>query len=450
VSELPEGWAEATLNTLTSKIGSGATPRGGSEIYELSGVPLIRSQNVHFDGFTEQGLVYLNSAQASALDAAKVQSCDVLLNITGASIGRVCLAPRHMDGSRVNQHVAIVRPLPGVLLPQFLALYLRAPAVQTRIHSEEYGVTRQALTKAWISELQVPVPPLAEQRCIVEKAKPLLEATLKLSTHAGSASDRLRRLDDSLANAAADGSLINEPCPSHAALTEFLEEPLANGRSVVDDLAGFPVLRLNAITRRGIDLTQRKLGAWTADEARRFLVRKNDFLVSRGNGSLKLVGRGALVHDEPDPVAYPDTLIRVRTDQKKLDPKYLEIVWNSRAVRDQIEAAARTTAGIHKISQRDLERIEIPYAKPEMQQLIIRRHAALVRVCDVATTRVEAVQARAEKVRQSILAKAFAGELVPTEAEVARLEGRSYEPASMLLQRIRRTAGSAPATRRSR
>src|SRR6185312_10312072 len=104
---LVAGWSEASVEELTSKVGSGATPRGGNQVYKPSGIPLIRSMNVHFAGFNEKGLVFLDVEQARQLDGVTVRAQDVLLNITGASIGRVSLAPERMTGARVNQHVAI-------------------------------------------------------------------------------------------------------------------------------------------------------------------------------------------------------------------------------------------------------------------------------------------------------------------------------------------------------
>src|SRR5262245_52641837 len=106
-----DGWQVAKVGEITSKVGSGATPNGGQESYHSLGIPLIRSQNVHFNGFREEGLVYLSQEQADELAGATVRHGDVLLNITGASIGRVTVAPAHMDGARVNQHVCIIRPV---------------------------------------------------------------------------------------------------------------------------------------------------------------------------------------------------------------------------------------------------------------------------------------------------------------------------------------------------
>ena len=121
-------WPLKPLTRLTTKVGSGATPRGGRRSYPDHGVPFIRSQNVHFDGFDTEGLAFLTDEQARQLDGVTVQEDDVLLNITGASIGRVCVAPAQMAGARVNQHVCIIRPV-GVKAA-FLAKYLASPQVQ--------------------------------------------------------------------------------------------------------------------------------------------------------------------------------------------------------------------------------------------------------------------------------------------------------------------------------
>src|SRR5262249_48980245 len=119
-----------------------------------------------------------------------VRTEDVLLNITGASIGRVCLAPSEMAGARVNQHVCIIRVVGGVL-PKFLARYLASPDVQAMIWSEEYGVTRQALTKGQILAFEIPVPPMAEQERIVS-------AIDRLQARSASARERLGRMPNTL------------------------------------------------------------------------------------------------------------------------------------------------------------------------------------------------------------------------------------------------------------
>ena len=166
-------WETRPLKSLATKIGSGATPSGGRESYVSKGVPLIRSMNVHFHGFERTGLVFLSNEQADELSNVVVQADDVLLNITGASIGRVTIAPTEMAGARVNQHVTIIRATPK-LFPRFLSAFLASPSVQRMIDDVQVGATRQALTKAMIEQFDIPVPPLAEQKRIVAKVDELM------------------------------------------------------------------------------------------------------------------------------------------------------------------------------------------------------------------------------------------------------------------------------------
>jgi type I restriction enzyme S subunit len=168
-----EPWPLKPLKSLAVKIGSGATPSGGRESYFTEGIPLIRSMNVHFAGFEPKGLVFLSDEQAKQLANVTVQPGDVLLNITGASIGRVTTAPPEMAGARVNQHVAIIRPIKE-LDAQFLAKFLASPAIQRMIDDIQVGATREALTKGMIEHFDIPLPSLAEQMRIVAKVGELM------------------------------------------------------------------------------------------------------------------------------------------------------------------------------------------------------------------------------------------------------------------------------------
>ncbi len=120
---MKDHWECSELALLVDKVGSGATPKGGEATYKSTGTPLIRSMNVVFRGFKKEGLAFLDDVQADALKAVEVKANDVLLNITGASIGRVTLAPKSMHGARVNQHVCIIRPVEA-LEARFLNAFL--------------------------------------------------------------------------------------------------------------------------------------------------------------------------------------------------------------------------------------------------------------------------------------------------------------------------------------
>ena len=162
-------WTEVTLGDVCTKIGSGATPRGGKAVYLEDGpYALIRSQNVYNAGFARDGLAFISDAHAEALHNVEVLPDDVLLNITGDSVARVCQVDPLVLPARVNQHVAIVRTYPGKLDPGYLRYYLAAPEVQSMLLSwAGSGGTRNALTKRMIETFVVQAPAdLAEQRAI--------------------------------------------------------------------------------------------------------------------------------------------------------------------------------------------------------------------------------------------------------------------------------------------
>ena len=165
---LCERWPEATLRDVCTRIGSGATPRGGKDVYlEEGGYTLIRSQNVHNDNFHRAGLVFIGEDHAKELQHVEVFEEDVLLNITGDSVARVCQVAPDILPARVNQHVAIIRPNPADLYPSYLRYYLTSPKMQTLLLSwAGSGGTRNALTKAMIESLEISLPPLPEQRAI--------------------------------------------------------------------------------------------------------------------------------------------------------------------------------------------------------------------------------------------------------------------------------------------
>ena len=143
-------WPGVELKRVSSKVGSGSTPRGGKSAYEPTGIPFIRSQNVLMNRFSEDGLVYVPERVHQAMSNTEVQPNDVLLNITGASIGRVCVAPVDLCPANVNQHVSIVRTDPLSLLPTYLSHFMSSDEFQRHIMAIQVGGTRQAITKAQI------------------------------------------------------------------------------------------------------------------------------------------------------------------------------------------------------------------------------------------------------------------------------------------------------------
>ena len=160
-----EEWKKYKLGEITSKIGSGATPKGGRDSYLGGNIALIRSQNVLDFSFSKLGLAYINEVQAEKLSNVEVYEKDVLLNITGDSVARVCIVPNNVLPARVNQHVAIIRGNDKVDY-RYLLYYLKYIKPQL-LSLSQGGATRNALTKKMIEELEVKMPSKGIQKEIV-------------------------------------------------------------------------------------------------------------------------------------------------------------------------------------------------------------------------------------------------------------------------------------------
>jgi type I restriction enzyme S subunit len=160
LGEIPEGWEVTRLGDVTSKIGSGATPKGGKGAYKSEGIHLIRSLNIYDYSFEFNNLAFIDEVQAAGLDNVEVKAEDVLLNITGASVARCAMVPSYLLPARVNQHVAIVRADKSKASSFYLL-----DAINSDFHKQQLlafaqgGATREALTKDTISAFQIVLPP---------------------------------------------------------------------------------------------------------------------------------------------------------------------------------------------------------------------------------------------------------------------------------------------------
>jgi type I restriction enzyme S subunit len=177
-----KSWPKVPLKYLVRKIGSGKTPKGGAEVYVKAGVMLLRSQNIHFDGLRLDDVVFIDEAVDEEMASTRVLPRDVLLNITGASIGRCTVVPDHFDNANVNQHVCIIRTNPERLHPEYLGAVLQSNVIQTSIRVSENGSSREGLTFEQIGAFEIPLPPLEEQRVVVSEVGAKLRVFLSAIT----------------------------------------------------------------------------------------------------------------------------------------------------------------------------------------------------------------------------------------------------------------------------
>lgn len=175
----PPGWSFARLGSFTAKIGSGSTPRGGSQAYVKKGIPFLRSQNVWNDGVRLDDVAYITPEINQDMGGTIVQAHDVLLNITGASLGRCAVVPTNFGPANVSQHVTIIR-LVDPTARHYLHICLLSPLLQNMIWGRQVGMAREGLSKKVLEQFEIPLPPVKEQSRIVAKVDELMALCDKL------------------------------------------------------------------------------------------------------------------------------------------------------------------------------------------------------------------------------------------------------------------------------
>ena len=380
-----------------------------------------------------------------------------------------------------------------IINADYFRCFLQTPDYWKSISEQSLGIAVQNVNASKLAELNIPVAPSAEQTRIVAKLEELFSDLDAGVAELKAAQKKLAQYRQSLLKAAVTGELTAEwrrqnratetgvqllerilterrarwearqlakvkeqgktppkdwqkkyPEPVQPDTADLPELPegwvwasvdqlspgdLANGRSVPTADSGAKVLRLTAVRDGQIDLKEFKCGAWTDDDARPFAVSEGDLLVVRGNGSLSLVGRMGLVPAVAEPIAYPDTLIRLRVLESIVTPGWVSTIWDSALVRLHLERRARTSAGIYKISQPDIVSVAIP-VPPICEQITALRLLDLVRQEALSSaTAIDHVLKQSTAQHQNILRAAFSGQLVP--------QAPDDEPASVLLERIR-------------
>lgn len=408
--DLPHAWRWTRIGLAMNLVnGRAFKPKDWSK----SGLPIVRIQNLNnpnapfnYCGFEVELKHYVSPG-------------DLLISWSGTpgtSFGAfVWLGAR----SVLNQHIFRAEVYGASYDLKFLsfAINSRLDAMIAQAHG---GVGLQHITKGKLESMPVPLPPLAEQKRIVAKVDALMALCDELEARQAKKRELGARLTGAAlgALASAEGpeeldaawarvagsfatvvdrsekvaevrravldiliSSVYSPNSMSTPLSRLLLVPLANGRSVPDG-NGFPVLRLSALRNQFVNFEDRKCGDWTSGDAGRFVAQANDLLVVRGNGALRLVGRACIVGGSVIPVAFPDTMIRVRVDPQSVDVFWLWYFWETSNARMQIERKARTTSGIFKIAQDDISSLVIPLPPLAEQKRIVAKVDRLMALCD--------------------------------------------------------------------
>jgi type I restriction enzyme S subunit len=246
--------------------------------------------------------------------------------------------------------------------PSYLYWWLKTNTAY--LESLGNGATFKEISKSAISRVSIPLPPKCEQVRVVAILDKADDIRRKREQKLALADDLLR---------AAFLEMFGDPClnPHGYSMRRFgslLSASLRNGISP-SSKGGVKadVLTLSAITGNSFDPTQKKEGQFLNAISVKDQVSEHDFYICRGNGSPELVGRGFFARQSMPGVAFPDTMIAALPRSEELQPGFLELIWNSPFVRNQIVNSARTTNGTYKINQTAVENIELPVPAVSLQ-----------------------------------------------------------------------------------
>jgi type I restriction enzyme S subunit len=470
--DLLEGWEILAFGDLLVDSQNGCSARAGT------GTPtvVLRLADVSIDGtISSKGLrkIPLDAESRSKYSLAVGDLLAFRVNGSPGIAGRVVCYPGPAAHAYCD-HFIRFRVDQILVLPRFVALGFQVPSIRHQVEAAMVSSAGQnTVSQASYREIELPIPPLAEQRRIVEKVEALLVQVNAARARLAKVPTILKRFRQSILSAACSGRLTDDWRPQDANHTDdglpdgwqtVSVEALIEEGGIFDGPFGSN-LKTSDYTQAGVRVIRME----NIDQVR-FIESKRTFISEEKYRTLvrHTVGEGdiivaSFVDDAVRACSLPKISTKaiakadcfcVRVDHKVADPRFVAMQIVSREsydfFREDIHGATRP-----RISTKKLRQLPVPLAPLPEQQEIVRRVGALFKLADAIEAHLAAATARADKLTQAVLAKAFRGELVPAEAELARQEGRDYEPASALLARIRASrttseAAAKPTTRARR
>ena len=206
LGDVPQHWRIVPVGSLCSRIASGKTPLGGAENYVADGVLFLRSQNVYDEGLRLDEVVYISAETDAELAASRVLPGDLLLNITGASLGRSALVPEFFPSANVNQHVCVLR-LTDPELREFVSMVFKSAAMKVQFATVQKGAAREGLNFQQIARFQLALPPSHEQQHILGQLKGEIAAIDALVDQTERAIALLQERSAGLVSAAVTGKI---------------------------------------------------------------------------------------------------------------------------------------------------------------------------------------------------------------------------------------------------
>ena len=425
-------WPVDRVKDHVSKIGSGVTPTGGAAAYLDAGVPLLRSQNVHFDGLRLDDVAYIGVDTHDEMSGSKLRPGDVLLNITGASIGRCAFVPEKFGEGNVNQHVCIIRPA-AKLNHKFLTYCLSGPWGQDQVFAGFTGASRQGLGQRDLGEIQVPLPPLPEQQRIaayLDASCTAIDAAVSAKRRQLDTLDALRKstiqraVTRGVANGVAlesTGNVWLEQIPrgwNLVALKRIAEirGGLTLGKQYEGTLIERPYLRVGNVQDGHLDLADVSVIELPASVAAGVELCPDDVLMTEG-GDLDKLGRGHLWRGEIAGCLHQNHIFAVRCFAHKLKPMFLAYATAAQYGRDYFEATGKKTTNLANTNATKVGQFPIPLPPLAEQEAICAHLDNKTAEVDRITATIQSQIATLVAYRKSLIHECVTGQRRVTEAD---------------------------------
>lgn len=367
------------IKDITTKVGSGITPRGGAESYLEQGIPLFRSQNVHNNGFLYDDIAYISDEVDEIMSNTRVKAGDVLLNITGASIGRCFYTPEDFECGNVNQHVCIIRPKKHIVKSAYLHFCIISDEGQEQIKFMQTGANRDGLAVEDIKSFSFDIPSLQVQQCIVEYLEAKTTEIDKKIELLGKKRDAYKRLKTATINRAVTRGLdehvklkdtdidwIGE-IPVHWETRRIKDEVEVNKLTLTESTSPmykFRYIDISNVSSEGVISFIEEVYFYEAPSRARRIVQKGDIIVSTVRTYLKSIGM--IDFDAKDVVV--STGFAVLSPIKSYS-KYFYYLLRSNHLIDEI-CALSSGVSYPAIAATRIESINIPVPPLEEQKQI--------------------------------------------------------------------------------
>jgi type I restriction enzyme S subunit len=457
--ELPVGWETTRLEQLITM--DGLFSDGDwveSKDQDPNGkIRLLQLADIGDSYFLDKSQRFVNEEQYERLRCTEVLEGDILIARMPEPLGRACLVPALGQRLITVVDVAIVRPGHDSVLSQWLMHSINAPQIRGSIELQSTGTTRRRITRKKLAALELPLPPLREQRRIAAKLDTTLASVEACRQRLDGVAAILKRFRQAVLAAATSGELTREWREERGAtMDDWSQKCLSD--VVIDIEAGLNVLceerppsdgerglvKISSVTWGVFDEDESKTLSAGHDVSEKNRIKAGDFLISRANTN-ELVGACVIVHKVNRTLYLSDKVLRLLMPEEC--KPWILMCLRSKSGREQIETfSSGNQLSMRNLSQKSLLSIRVPLPPPEEVEAAVTATNQLHALADQLEARLTAARRIVERLTPALLAKAFRGELVPQDP--------GDEPASALLERIRAArqaeAGAGKPSRRGR